>query len=66
MKKLPETEYPQAQARRYPVPGLELGVSTSIPRCEAHDLEGQKISDPEHSEINYEQTFEVRKRGNCP
>lgn len=57
------TEIPQTEQRRYPVPGLELGETTAIPRDTNYDLM------PTYSRTRYmndEQTFQVVKKGNCP
>lgn len=63
---VPSTEYPQAQARRFPVPGLELGLSTSIPRGTEYDLEECCHRSPFFGCRGEEQTFKVTKKGNCP
>jgi hypothetical protein len=58
------TDVPQTEQRRFPVPGLELGESTSIPRDTSYDL----VACPSRTRfIGYdEQTFKVVKKGNCP
>ena len=66
MKKGTCCDLPQTVAHRFPVHGLELGCSTSIPRCEDHDLEGHTTHEEKSGRIEYEQTFKVGKRGNRP
>ena len=63
-KSTKSTEIPQTEQRRYPVPGLELGETTAIPRDTSYDL----VPCPSRARFfGYdEQTFKVVKKGNCP
>lgn len=60
------SDMPTTEQRRYPVPGLELGETTAIPRSTEYDLAPCESRIRGYGFLNDEQTFKVVKKGNVP